>query len=160
MRPVDALLEEYGESHKNAVNKAIHWVCVPLIFFSAVGLVHSIPLGPLAGLVPGEEGQYLSWATLLLALTVFWYFKMSLSLAIGMVGVSVVMIMACGWVAGWVALPLWQTCLGIFVAAWVGQFVGHKIEGKKPSFFKDLQFLLVGPMWLLHFVYKKMGIGY
>jgi len=160
MRPVDALLEEYGESHQNHVNKAIHWVCVPLIFFSTVGLVHSIPLGPLAGLVPGEEGQYLSWATVLLAVTVLWYFKMSLSLAIGMVGVSAGMLLACVTVAAAFSAPLWQTSLIVFVVAWVGQFIGHKIEGKKPSFFKDLQFLLVGPMWLMHFIYKKVGIAY
>jgi len=160
MRPVDALLEEYGESHQNHVNKAIHWVCVPLIFFSTVGLVHSIPLGPLAGLVPGEEGQYISWATVLLALTVLWYFKMSLSLAIGMVGVSVGMLVACVMVTSAVSAPLWQTSLIVFVVAWIGQFIGHKIEGKKPSFFKDLQFLLVGPMWLMHFIYKKVGIAY
>ena len=160
MRPVDALLAEYGESHQNKVNKAIHWVCVPLIFFSTVGLVHSIPLGPLAGLVPGEEGQYVSWATLLLGLTVVWYFRMSVSLGVGMVGVSVAMLLACTWAIATIPAPLWQTSIVVFVLAWIGQFIGHKIEGKKPSFFKDLQFLLVGPMWLLHFVYKKVGISY
>jgi len=50
--------------------------------------------------------------------------------------------------------------LGIFVIAWIGQFIGHKIEGKKPSFLEDLQFLLIGPAWLLHFIYKKLGIVY
>jgi uncharacterized membrane protein YGL010W len=50
--------------------------------------------------------------------------------------------------------------LGIFVVAWIGQFIGHKIEGKKPSFLEDVQFLLIGPAWLLHFIYKKVGIGY
>jgi uncharacterized membrane protein YGL010W len=48
----------------------------------------------------------------------------------------------------------------IFILAWVGQFIGHKIEGMKPSFFQDLQFLLVGPMWLMHFVFKKLGLRY
>jgi uncharacterized membrane protein YGL010W len=42
----------------------------------------------------------------------------------------------------------------------VGQFIGHKIEGKKPSFFKDILFLLIGPLWLLSFIYKKVGISY
>ena len=77
-----------------------------------------------------------------------------------MVAVSVAMIAACVWVQGIVPYPLWQTAIVIFVVAWIGQFVGHKIEGKKPSFFKDLQFLLVGPMWLMHFIYKRVGISY
>ena len=92
MRQVDALLEEYGESHQNPTNKLIHWVCVPAIFFSTVGLVYSIPLGPLAGLVPDPEGAYLNWASLALALTTLWYFRMSIPLAVGMVGVSVGML--------------------------------------------------------------------
>ena len=55
---------------------------------------------------------------------------------------------------------LWAICLGIFVVAWIFQFIGHKIEGKKPSFFKDLQFLMIGPAWLLGFVYRKIGLKY
>jgi uncharacterized membrane protein YGL010W len=55
-------------------------------------------------------------------------------------------------------LALWA--VGIFVVAWIGQFVGHKIEGKKPSFLEDLQFLLIGPAWLMHFIFKKMGIRF
>ena len=55
--------------------------------------------------------------------------------------------------------PLWQVCLLLFVLAWIGQFYGHKVEGKKPSFLKDLQFLLIGPAWLMNFIYKRLGIG-
>ena len=53
-----------------------------------------------------------------------------------------------------------KTSLIIFVIAWIGQFIGHKIEGKKPSFFEDIQFLLIGPAWLLSFIYNKLGIKY
>ena len=43
MRKIDQLFAEYGESHQNPTNKKIHWICVPLIFFSIVGLIASIP---------------------------------------------------------------------------------------------------------------------
>ena len=49
---------------------------------------------------------------------------------------------------------------GVFVLAWIGQFVGHMIEGRKPSFFEDVKFLLVGPAWLLGFIYRRAGIRY
>ena len=160
MRPVDALLEEYGESHKNPTNKLIHWICIPWIFFSTVGLFWSIPLGPLEGLVPGPYGAYVNWASLALALTMVWYFRMSVPLALGMFVIAGFMMHMCVLVQEVVPYPLWQTCLVIFIVAWIGQFIGHKIEGKKPSFFKDLQFLLVGPMWLLHFVFNKVGARY
>ena len=50
--------------------------------------------------------------------------------------------------------------LVLFVVAWIGQFIGHKIEGAKPSFFDDLKFLLIGPGWLLSFIFQKVGIKY
>lgn len=54
----------------------------------------------------------------------------------------------------------WIIYLAVFVITWIFQFIGHKIEGKKPSFLKDLQFLLIGPIWLLGFILKKTGIRY
>jgi uncharacterized membrane protein YGL010W len=95
-----------------------------------------------------------------LLLTTIWYFRLSVSLGLGMVVVSVAMVAGCVFVAEWVPFPLWQTSLAVFSVAWVFQFIGHKIEGKKPSFLKDIQFLLVGPMWLMHFVYKRIGLRY
>ncbi len=56
--------------------------------------------------------------------------------------------------------PVWRSALVVFVVAWIGQFIGHKIEGKKPSFLQDLQFLLIGPVWLLGFIYRNLGIRY
>jgi uncharacterized membrane protein YGL010W len=55
-------------------------------------------------------------------------------------------------------MPLWLLSIIIFSVAWVGQFYGHKVEGKKPSFVKDVQFLLIGPAWLMSFIYTKLGI--
>ena len=148
MRTINLLLEEYAESHQNPTNKWIHWICVPTIMFSLLGLLWTVTLyGPLTlGMV------FLVAASL-------YYLRLSGTLFVGMLLLSLGMawgIMALEQVAGSSA---WQIHVGLFAAAWVGQFVGHKIEGKKPSFLKDLQFLLVGPAWLLHFVYRKVGLS-
>jgi uncharacterized membrane protein YGL010W len=66
----------------------------------------------------------------------------------------------CQYLSSTVDVSLWIIALVIFVAAWAGQFYGHKVEGKKPSFLKDLQFLLIGPAWLMHFLFEKWGIKY
>ena len=58
------------------------------------------------------------------------------------------------------AWPLWLTSVVIFIVAWIGQFVGHAVEGKRPSFFKDLQFLLIGPLWLLAAAYRRFSVPY
>jgi uncharacterized membrane protein YGL010W len=54
---------------------------------------------------------------------------------------------------------LWRFCSFVFIISWIAQFWGHKIEGKKPSFLQDLAFLLIGPLWVTRFLYKKMGIN-
>jgi uncharacterized membrane protein YGL010W len=152
------LLSEYGESHQNASNKAIHWVCVPLIFFSIVSLIASIPSGPVQSLL-GRGNPYANWATIAILLTIVYYSTLSIFLTIGMAAFSLGCLVIDNYIIQ-AGLPLWIVAIGIFVFAWIGQFYGHKIEGKKPSFLKDLQFLLIGPAWLLHFVYKRLGIPY
>jgi len=159
MRKIDALLAEYGESHQNTTNKAIHWICVPLIFFSVVALNASIPAGALEKLA-GQIDAFTNWATLVLLLAIIYYVSLSIPLTFGLVLFAIGCLELAYFISQLSVLPLWQTALIIFVVAWIGQFYGHKIEGKKPSFLKDLQFLLIGPAWLMHFIYKKIGIPY
>lgn len=151
MRTIHQWLDEYGSSHRNHTNKLIHWICVPAIFFSIVGFLYAIPL-PIGG-----TRAYISVAHAALLLLIIYYLRLSPSLAAGMLLIGVI----CLWLWRLIAatpLVIWQVALFIFVLAWIGQFIGHKIEGAKPSFFKDLQFLLIGPAWLLSFIYKKVGI--
>jgi len=159
MRKIDQLLSEYGESHQNATNKAIHWICVPLIFFSIVGLIASIPSGLVQSFL-GQGNVYANWATVTLIVVTAYYVSLSIPLSIGMVLFALLCLYLAKVIVSFDFAPLWMVSIIIFVVAWIGQFYGHKVEGKKPSFFKDLQFLLVGPAWLMHFIYKKLGIPY
>lgn len=159
MRRIDQLLLEYGESHQNETNKSIHWICVPLIFFSIVGLIASIPSQAVQSVL-GEGNVYANWATVVLVLVTIYYVTLSIPLSIGMMLFGVLCLTLANLIMRLNIAPLWAVCIGIFVLAWIGQFYGHKVEGKKPSFFKDVQFLLIGPAWLMHFVYKKIGIPY
>jgi uncharacterized membrane protein YGL010W len=159
MRKIDSLLSEYGESHQNATNKLIHWICVPLIFFSIMGLIASIPSGFLQSML-GEGSLFANWAAVILVLALIYYVTLSIPLTIGMFLFALLCLFLINKIVGVNVAPLWAISLGIFVLAWVGQFYGHKIEGKKPSFLKDVQFLMIGPAWLMHFIYKKIGIPY
>src|SRR6478735_5754032 len=157
MRKIDQLLSEYGESHQNVTNKTIHWICVPLIFFSVVGLIASIPASPVQSFL-GEGNNYANWATVLLVLVIIYYASLSITLSIGMALFSFLCLFMVNVIVQSNFAPLWKVSVSIFVVAWIGQFFGHNIEGKKPSFLKDIQFLLIGPAWLMHFVYKQFGI--
>jgi len=159
MRKVDLLLSEYGISHQHPTNKAIHWICVPVIFFSIVGLVFSLPTGPLESFSP-VAGDFANWATVVLAIVLVYYASLSPPLALGMFLFSALCLAIANLVHLVSPVPLWLISLGLFLLAWIFQFYGHKIEGKKPSFLKDIQFLLIGPAWLMHFIYKKYGFAY
>jgi uncharacterized membrane protein YGL010W len=159
MRKIDALLSEYGESHQNATNKSIHWICVPLIFFSIVGLIASIPASGVQRVL-GEGNPYANWAGVVLILVLVYYLSLSIPLSIGMMLFGALCLFLANQISLLNIAPLWLVCVIIFVVAWIGQFYGHKVEGKKPSFLKDIQFLLIGPAWLMHFIYKRLGIPY
>ncbi|MFW5816500.1 MAG: DUF962 domain-containing protein [Wenzhouxiangella sp.] len=150
MRSADSWFEEYGESHQHPTNKLIHWICVPLIFWSVIALIWSIP----------SPVEWLNWAVLGALLVQTWYVALSPRLSIG-VGVFMLLALAlCGFLEAQLTAPLWAVALVVFVGAWIGQFVGHQIEGQKPSFFQDLAFLLIGPAWLMGFVYRRLGLSY
>ena len=129
-RSLEQWLSEYALSHQNLINKKIHWLCVPAIFVSILGMGMSLSV----------------WFTLVLsALVLLFYMQLStpLFLAMGIFILICLSVMA--------TLPVgFKVWAAVFIVAWTGQFVGHKIEGKKPSFFEDLQFLLIGPAWVVN----------
>lgn len=153
MPAITEWLSEYGESHQNQTNKLIHWICVPLIFFSVVGLLYGIKL-PFF-----YRGHQLNVAMIVTGLVLLYYIRLSPSLAVGMLFFITLCLFVAHLIEQTGFMPLWLFCVIVFVLAWIGQFYGHKIEGKKPSFFKDLQFLMIGPAWLMSFIYRKLGIG-
>mgnify|MGYP003617458513 FL=1 len=157
MRKIDHLFSEYAESHQNSTNKTIHWICVPLIFWSILGFISLIPS-------PHVFIEYFGMISIVslvaIFLVTFFYFRLSWRIALIMVFIMLLMEHLVYFINIEFQHKSWICFLSVFVLSWIGQFYGHKIEGKKPSFLKDLQFLLVGPIWLLHFILKKLGIKY
>ena len=152
MKALDQWFEEYAVSHQNETNKTIHYICVPAIFFSIVGLLMSIPSG---FLTDAAGGSYIigNWATVALIFVLIFYFRLSVSMGFKMLIFSILCIIGNYFIS--TVAPLWLISLIIFVVAWIGQFYGHKVEGKKPSFLKDIQFLLIGPAWVIDNVFHS-----
>ncbi|MBQ4822802.1 Mpo1-like protein [Aquimarina sp. MMG016] len=153
MRSLETWFEEYAVSHQNKTNIAIHFICVPAIYFSIVGLLMSIPSSFLASTVPGENQFIENWAFVVLLFVLFFYVRLSVKMALQILIFSAFCIIANYYIGLYV--PLWLVSLIIFAAAWLGQFYGHKLEGQKPSFLKDLQFLLIGPAWVIQKIFGK-----
>jgi uncharacterized membrane protein YGL010W len=148
MRTLGDWLGEYGESHRHPVNKLVHWICVPAIMWSVLALLWSLP---------APSAPAFNWSLPVAASALVYYWILSPRLAFGMLPVVAAMLGSLAlldragasipWIAG-----------GVFVVSWIAQFWGHHVEGKRPSFFKDVQFLLIGPLWLLAHVYRRAGI--
>ena len=157
MRRVDELLDNYSMDHQNPTNQMIHVFCVPAIVWSVSALLWCIPVpylpAPYNYLNPGL------WGALAMFLAWTYYWQMSKALAIGLL----LSFTAAGFFNRWILYTygiyvLFGLAIGVFVIAWIIQFIGHKIEGKRPSFLTDLVYLLVGPMWTLRKLYYRLGI--
>lgn len=155
MKTAQQWFSEYAESHQNTTNKAIHWLAVPVIYATVFGLLWSVPM-PLAGLAASQ----INWAMLIAVPVLVFYFSLSFALGAGMTLFTALVFSLLRWHELALAWPLWQSSLLLFVLMWLLQFIGHRIEGKKPSFFQDIFFLLIGPAWLLSFVLQRLGIRY
>ena len=138
-RKVDELLAHYASSHTQPTNELIHFVAIPLIILSLVGVMFWVH-------------PWLAYT--FIAASLVYYARLSAVFLVSMAVVSVVMLALVFAMGSWL-LPL---CVAIFVVSWIFQFIGHKLEGKKPSFFEDIQYLWVGPLFVLSKLFAKLGV--
>ena len=151
-RPIDRFFASYSADHRNPVNQAIHVVAVPAILWSVIALLWCIP-----PLLPWF--QYGIWAALAMFAAWRFYHRASRSLGFGMLGVFLLLGALTYALHQWLGTrDLLITAVSVFVLAWIAQFVGHKIEGQKPSFLTDLVYLLIGPAWVLAKLFRKLDI--
>lgn len=144
MQKLNDLLSEYASSHQNPSNIIIHKLCVPAIMFSFIGLLKlvSFSLGPLE----------LNLAYVVMTLSMLYYLFLSFKYSAFMLVIFSVLY----WMTSFFDSleKSYLLYLAIFIISWVFQFVGHKIEGKKPSFLTDIFFLLIGPLWVVKKLFK------
>lgn len=153
MKTAQQYFDEYAVSHQNETNQSIHYICVPLIFFSVIGLLMSIPTSFLENNLKLYNPLLENWAAVVAILISVFYLRLGFWYFMEMLFVILLCIIGNFWLSSHVNLLF--ASLIIFVLAWIGQFYGHKIEGAKPSFLKDLQFLLIGPLWVIQKLSKK-----
>lgn len=153
-RPLDRWFAHYSGDHRHPANQRIHVFAVPLILWSAIALLWCIP-------VVGSWFRPGLWAALAMFFAWAFYYRASRKLGYGMLAVFVLL----GWLTRWLydtlgTQQLLTVAVAVFVLAWIAQFAGHKIEGRKPSFLTDLTYLLIGPAWVLAKLYRRLGWSY
>lgn len=155
MRDVHQWFGGYARDHRNPTNRAIHWVCVPLIVWAVIALLWIVP-------VPGEIGRPGLWAGVTMFAAFLFYMRLARNIGLAMAATFIVL--------GLVTEGLYRLlggqhllwlAIAVFVLAWVGQFIGHsRFERQRPAFLTDLVYLLIGPAWLASKVMRRFGIGY
>ena len=153
-REVDRWLGNYSEDHRNSTNILIHWICVPLILWTAIALLWVVP-------VPAALGRAGLWAGVAMFFALSFYLRLSRPLGFGMLAAFVVLGLITEALYRILGTPqlLWLA-IAVFVLAWIAQFVGHHIEGRRPAFFTDLAYLLIGPAWIVAKIMRRLGIAY
>lgn len=143
MRSQRQFLDEYRKTHSNPTNALVHAICVPIILFASIGMLWTLPVGLWLDL-----SSWVNGATVVAVLTLLFYATLSIRAVLYMTvtfAVSAAIVIAMG-NAG---LPVLWICAGLWIAAWLGQFYGHRVEGAKPAFLDDVVFLLIGPLFIL-----------
>jgi uncharacterized membrane protein YGL010W len=153
MKTAQEYFDEYAVSHQNETNQTIHYICVPLIFFSVIGLLMSIPTTLLENTFGLYNPLLENWAVVVGVIISIFYLRLGFWYFTEMLFVILVSIIGNFWLGN--TVNLLYASLIIFILAWIGQFYGHKKEGAKPSFLKDLEFLLIGPLWVIQKLNKK-----
>lgn len=153
MRQIDALLNDYGESHQNRTNIYIHAIAVPSIYFVTLALLWALPT------LEFLDYWDITWAHILVIPTLYYYFSLSGPIGAAMTFLTIISFFFIRLLVTF-EISVWQLSLVLFIVMWALQFVGHHIEGKKPSFFEDLKFLLVGPAWWCVHWLKRFSINY
>jgi len=139
MKDLSQWFDLYGQSHQNTTNIKIHKVAVPIIYLCVVGFLYS---------VPSIIGSILLTFCILFAMG--FYFALNLRLGLYMCLYTLTSLAIVKFMSPYVL----EISAGLFIIAWIFQFIGHKIEGKKPSFIDDLSFLLIGPAWVFKDLFK------
>ena len=153
-REVDRWLGSYSEDHRNPTNILIHWICVPLILWTVIALLWVVP-------VPALLGRAGLWAAVAMFAALSFYLRLSRALGLAMFVAFVALGLITEALYRWLgpAALMWLA-ISVFVVAWIAQFVGHKVEGKRPSFLTDLAYLLIGPAWIVAKIMRRLRIAY
>ena len=157
MRTQEQFLSAYAESHRNALNQLIHYICVPAIALSTLALLWAIPVGRWLGL-ESPAAEWVNTVTIAMLPIGLFYLRLSYLSFLTMMlwlalSIALIVLAQDAWGTMWLVV----SAAALWIAAWALQFYGHQVEGAKPSFIEDLVFLLIGPLFVMDKVYRRMG---
>ncbi len=155
MNDTDTWLERYGAHRENLAAPGIYWLSVPLVVLGTVGLLWSLPVPPEFL----EISPLLNWGSAFLMAATVYYFILSLALAIGLLP----LIMGIAVFEMWLAqsdYSMLRVSASFVVAGLLGIGFAQRNKRSLAAIVEDLQTIMLGPVWLLSIIYRRLGIPY
>ena len=159
-RILDSYFNYYSESAPALTDKIVHGICALSLYFSLLGLNWSIPFPHLNFL--GQYNSYLNWASFVIAFSIYYYSKLSplfsyLMLFLALIFTYIITILERQLNN---KLLMGELFFLILFVCLLVRYVTYKRAGKNSTLKMDLLFILIGPIWLLHFLLKKWLVKY
>lgn len=149
-------LSTYKSVHLNKKNVRTHFIGVPAIIWSLAVFLSLVKLPvSVAGLSLVENGQSLTVAMVFFVVVLIYYFMLHIKLAIGQL-IFILPVFYTAHLVAQMTSAIWIAA-GVFIVAWIIQFIGHHYEKAKPAFVDDFNQLLIGPFFLMAEVFFMLG---
>ncbi len=155
MSETDQWLSDYGANHRDIDNAGLYWLAVPVLVVGTVGLLWSLPVPEAFNKI----SPFLNWGTAFLMAAVVYYFIISVSLALGMLP----FLLGVAALAMWLKdshYPLVWVSAGLTSVAVFGLWFGQHTTGGIRAVLRDIQLMMIAPVWLLSNLYRRLGIPY
>lgn len=162
-RIVDVEFEEMNNLSQNTSFRTILAFFIPLFFFGIMTMVWMIPFPEIAYLKKNGYDIFLNWGSFFIAFIVYAYLRYSPMLSyVSLVGIGIMSFFI-------VQLEYWEKgggpavhIVGFLIALFSLMMIswGAGLEQKPLKRQKIFKFLVLGPIWLLHFLFKKLNIKY
>lgn len=163
LRPVEehfALLSRYS-AHPG--NRALQYLFIPVFSFAILGLVWMIPFPEIGFLKRHGYHIFLNWGSIFIAVVVYYYLRLAPTLSYAVllsIGVFSFLIVQLEYVERDGGPAAWLVFLVLLVLSFLILWFGKSPEKEKMPFAHFLKLLLIGPIWLWSFVFKRMGWPY
>jgi len=152
---LDDWADRYGQLHPEGACSAAAWLSITVLVASLLGLLGSLPVpAPLQA-----QQLVINWATMLLMAAFVYYCMLSLRIAVA----GLVYLAAAATPGIWLelrGLPVWPLALGTFIPAFVWQLEMTRRATGRVRVLRNLQYLMLGPVWLLRAVFRRAGLAY
>jgi uncharacterized membrane protein YGL010W len=152
---VDEWADQFGRLRASAPSALSAWLGIPIVITALIGLLWAIPVPDILT----DASPVINAATLFIMASFVYYCILSIPLAIG----GLLFLISAAIPSAWLdqtEQPLWPVAAGVFVIAFAWQLTETRRATGRLLVLRNLQYVMLGPIWLLRGLYRRAGLRY